>query len=174
MKKIVIIGNGGTGKSTLGSELSKALKIKVYHLDKMTYKPGWIRIDETDFKKDLDKIISSEEWIIEGWSYHSTLNQRLEAADTIIYLRFPVYVCYWYAFLRHVKYFYRQNEFDPDNSPILFKTRKMIKAMWLVYKKYEPELIEMLNIISNKRIIEFRKRKDVNTFLQKICQNNIT
>ncbi|MDQ3021062.1 MAG: topology modulation protein [Bacteroidota bacterium] len=40
MKRILIIGNGGTGKSTLGEKLGKILNLEVTHLDKMTYNPG--------------------------------------------------------------------------------------------------------------------------------------
>ncbi|MBP9095253.1 MAG: topology modulation protein [Ignavibacteria bacterium] len=37
-KKIVILGNGGSGKSTLGEKLSEKLKSPVYHLDKLAFK----------------------------------------------------------------------------------------------------------------------------------------
>lgn len=166
MSKIIIIGNGGTGKSTLGDLLSKATGIKVFHLDKLTYKPGWIRVDEQDFKNKLDKILSEDKWIVEGWSFHSTLETRLNAADTIIYLKFPVTVCYFYALQRHVKYAFRQNPYDPEDSPIINKTGKMIKAMWKVYRIYEKDLNIMLNELRNKKIIIFKNRKEVNKFIE--------
>lgn len=170
MQRIFIIGNGGTGKSTLGEKLGKILCKKVYHLDKLTFKPGWIRTEEEEFKKTLDKIISGESWIIEGWSYHSTLKKRLEAADVIIYLKFPVHICYLYALKRHISYSFRQNPYDPEDSPILFKTKKMIKAMWKVYKEYEPELNVMLNKMEKKNIIVFNKRVEVNEFIKQTAE----
>ncbi len=168
MTRIIIIGNGGTGKSTLGEKLGKILNLEVTHLDKITYNPGWTRVDEDVFKKKLAGIISKENWIIEGWSYHSTLRLRLEASTIIIYLKYSIFICYWYAFIRHVKYSYRQNPYDPDNSPILNKTGKMVKAMWKVYKVYEPELQQMLKEFEHtKRLLVFESRKDLNRFLKK-------
>lgn len=168
MKKIIIIGNGGTGKSTLGHKLSKILQLKVYHLDRYTFKPGWVRVEEEEFKKTLYKILDEKEWIIEGWSYHSTMERRLHVADTVIYLKFPVHVCYWHAFVRHLKYSFRQNEFDPDNSLMILKTGKMIKAMWKVHKEYEPELRNMLKNLHDKKILIFKNRKAVNIFLNNL------
>ena len=173
MTRIIIIGNGGTGKSTLGDKLSKILNIDVTHLDKITFKPGWIRVDEEEFKKNLTDIISKEDWIIEGWSYHSTLRMRLEASTIIIYLKYSVFFCYWNALLRHIKYSFRQNPYDPDSSPILKKTSKMVKAMWKVYKEYEPELQTMLDEFKDKKnILTFGKRKDLNEFVNKVKKNN--
>lgn len=169
MTRIIIIGNGGTGKSTLGEKLGKILNLEVTHLDKMTFKPGWVRVDENEFRKNLDEIISKENWIVEGWSYHSTLRLRLEASTIIIYLKYSIFVCYWYALIRHIKFSYRQNPYDPDNSPILNKTGKMVKAMWKVYKQYEPELQEMLKEYGNtKQLLVFENRYDLNEFLKKV------
>lgn len=172
MKRIVIIGNGGSGKSTLGEKLSKILNIEVTHLDKITFKPGWIRVEESEFRKTLDEIISEENWIVEGWSYHSTLKKRLEASTVIIYLKFNIFFCYRNALLRHIKYSFRQNPYDPPNSPILKKTNKMVKAMWKVYKVYEPELQQMLEELKErKKIFVFENRKEVNRFLDNVKEN---
>ena len=169
MTRIIIIGNGGTGKSTLGEKLGKILNLKVTHLDKMTFKPGWIRVDEDEFKNKLSEIISERDWIIEGWSYHSTLKLRLEASTIIIYLKYSILICYWNAFLRHLKYFYRQNPYDPPDSPILKKTNKMVKAIWKVYKEYEPELQGMLkDYEGKKKILVFENRKELNMFVKKL------
>ncbi len=40
MTRIIIIGNGGTGKSTLGDKLNKILNMEVFHLDRRTFLPG--------------------------------------------------------------------------------------------------------------------------------------
>ena len=174
MTRIIIIGNGGTGKSTLGDKLSRILDIEVFHLDRMTFMPGWERVPEEVFRKKLDEAIIQENWIIEGWSYHSTLKKRLEEANVIIYLKFPIYVCYTYALERHLKYSYRQNPYDPDNSPILRKTFKMVKAMWKVYKEYEPELQTMLEKVRDKKkLYVFEKRKEVNKFIEDVLSKKM-
>jgi adenylate kinase family enzyme len=159
--KIIIIGNGGTGKSTLGDELGKKLGLEVFHLDQLTFKTGWKRVDENVFSKMLENILKKDSWIVEGWSYNSTVRQRLEAAEIIIYLKFFIWSCYWGAFKRHIQYTFRQNPYDPPNSWIWKKTIRMIKAMWKVYKDYEPELQKILPEFAVKTIT-FNKRSELN------------
>jgi adenylate kinase family enzyme len=55
MTKIIIIGNGGTGKSTLGDQLSRLLSIPIYHIDELTMKEGWERVPESDFLQHYKK-----------------------------------------------------------------------------------------------------------------------
>ncbi|HBM16819.1 MAG TPA: hypothetical protein DD381_10820 [Lentisphaeria bacterium] len=46
-KKILIIGNCGSGKTTLSKKLSLISNLPVIHLDKHYWNPGWI-ITETE------------------------------------------------------------------------------------------------------------------------------
>lgn len=167
-KKIIILGNGGSGKSTLGEKLSKNLNIPVYHLDKLTFKTGWVTVNEKEFTEKLKNILAADKWIVEGWSYNSTIAMRLDAAELIIYLEFSVWLCYWYALKRHLQYTFKQNPYDPPHSNIWKKTIRMIKAMWIVHKIYEPQLREMLiQYEESKTIVRLHSRNEVNKFLNK-------
>ncbi|MBS1493426.1 MAG: hypothetical protein JST55_07945 [Bacteroidetes bacterium] len=162
-KKIIILGNGGSGKSTLGDTLSNRLKIPVYHLDQLTFNSNWTAISEKEFIDKLKGILNTEQWIVEGWSFNSTIPMRADAADLIIYLEFNIWLCYWYALKRHLQYTFKQNPYDPPNSNIRKKTRRMIKAMWMVHKVYEPQLRELLKQYSeSKKIIRVKNRKELN------------
>ena len=85
MERICIIGGSGTGKTTLANNLGKELKLPVYHIDGLNYLKDW---EERD-KKQRDEIIiervKQPKWVIDG-TYRSTLQQRLENADCVIYL----------------------------------------------------------------------------------------
>lgn len=167
--KIIIVGNGGTGKSTLGDYLGRSLDLTVTHLDRLSWDRNWQRRDEYEFTKELAGILEGDKWIIEGWSFHSTMLMRIRAAEIILYLNYPLWFCYWNAFKRHLKYTFRQNPYDPPGSWIWSKTIRMIKAMWLVHKKYQPELDRWLTEFRNKKTIhEFRSRKELNRFLKEL------
>jgi hypothetical protein len=163
--RIIIIGNGGTGKSTLGEYLSRELSIPVTHLDQLSMRPGWQYVTEREFTEKLLSIISGETWIVEGWAFHSTLQMRLRAATTIIHLDYPIWHCYWNALKRHIRYSFKQNPYDPPNSPIWKKTKKMAKAMWFVYKKYEPEARQWLGQLRHKQVLIFSSRRQLNRSL---------
>lgn len=169
MTKVIIIGNGGTGKSTLGEKLGKMLNLPVTHLDQITWKPGWLREDENVFREKLANILSTDRWVVEGWSFHTTVKMRLDAADTIIYLEYPYWFALIYAWKRHITYAFRPNPYDPPNSPILKKTRRMFQAIKLVHEKFEPELREMLKEYEGKKnIYRFKSRKELNVFLKSL------
>ncbi|USN45433.1 MAG: hypothetical protein H6502_05280 [Candidatus Woesearchaeota archaeon] len=80
-KKFHIIGGPGSGKSYLGKELSKLLKINYYNLDKIYY--GYSNNSERI--KELNKIIGKKEWIIEG-HWCDWVKKGFASSNTIIFL----------------------------------------------------------------------------------------
>ncbi len=109
MNKIAIIGLQGSGKSTFANKLGKLLNRPVIHLDKEYFLPGWrqkySKIEWVDFQKEL---IRRDNWIIDG-NYKSTIDLRIEAADTIIFFDFPKWLCVYRVFRRS---FGAQQAFD--------------------------------------------------------------
>src|SRR5690606_36722339 len=110
MKKIVLIGSGGSGKSTLASKLGEKIKINVYHLDTLLWKPNWISVPKDAQINVQNDLVKTECWIIDG-NYGGTMDIRLNAADTIIFLDTPRTICVYRAFKRLLKY---RNKTRPD------------------------------------------------------------
>lgn len=92
MKRIAIIGSPGAGKSTLAWQLGEILGLPVFHLDRLFWKPGWIPSPKSLWIAMQSTLVTRDSWIIDG-NYGSTLHIRVEAADTIIFLDFPRYIC---------------------------------------------------------------------------------
>lgn len=87
MKRIMIVGvSPGVGKSTFARKLGKLLQKPVYHLDALFWKPNWIQASLEEFTEAQQRIVTEEEWIIEG-NYNNTFDIRTAYADTIIYLQ---------------------------------------------------------------------------------------
>src|SRR5688572_20555021 len=73
MKRIALIGNGGSGKSTVARQLGVLLGLPVYHLDALLWKPGWVpTTDEESIPLQRD-LVARESWIIDG-NYGSTMD----------------------------------------------------------------------------------------------------
>lgn len=92
MQRVLVIGPCGAGKSTLSTALAARLKLPLYHMDQLNWKPGWVVGSVEDLKRKLAEIVATDRWLIDG-NYGGTLADRLERADTVIYLDFPIRLC---------------------------------------------------------------------------------
>jgi adenylate kinase family enzyme len=94
MKRILVIGCCGAGKSTFSKELSAKLNLPLVHLDRLFWKPGWIEQEDLVFTDLLKTELAQAEWIIDG-NYLKNLPLRLESADTVILLDLNRWICTW-------------------------------------------------------------------------------
>lgn len=92
MKKIIVIGSPGAGKSTFARKLREKTGIPLYYLDMLWHKPDRSNVSQEEFDAGLDSILCQDEWIIDG-NYLRTLERRLKACDTVFFLDYPLEVC---------------------------------------------------------------------------------
>lgn len=92
MKKVIVIGCPGAGKSTFSRALSERTGLPLYHLDMIYHRPDRTHIGREEFDCRLAEIMSGEKWLIDG-NYQRTIETRLNACDTVFLLDFPLEVC---------------------------------------------------------------------------------
>lgn len=92
MKKVMIIGCPGSGKSTFARALAQKTCLPLYCLDLMYWNPDRTTKPKEEFRAALHETVKLDEWIIDG-NFRSTLEVRLEACDTVFYLDYPLEVC---------------------------------------------------------------------------------
>src|SRR3989339_414040 len=102
MKKILIIGSCGSGKSTFAKALSKKLNLPLIGLDQCYWKHGWVRPEREEWRKRVSELVKGENWIMEG-NYQSTFDIRFPASDTIIVLNINRFICFWRIWTRRKK-----------------------------------------------------------------------
>lgn len=101
MRKIVILGRGGAGKSTLAVRLGAALALPVIELDKHFWTPGLAPTPKDRWAAVQRRLTSGPRWILDGdLGPYDVLFVRLRAADTVIVLDFPLWRCAWRALRR--------------------------------------------------------------------------
>ncbi len=92
MNRVIVIGCPGSGKSTFSIELNKITGLPLYHLDLLNWIADRTTVEKTVFIKRLEKILKEDRWIIDG-NYGSTMEMRMSACDTVVFLDYPTHVC---------------------------------------------------------------------------------
>jgi adenylate kinase family enzyme len=100
--RVAIIGCGGSGKSHLARQLGSRLAAPVTHLDVVYYDSEWNTLPPEEFALIQKSLVTQPRWIIDG-NYASTLQIRLAAADTVIFLDFPAHTCLWGIIQRRLR-----------------------------------------------------------------------
>lgn len=152
MKKIIVLGRGGAGKSTFSRELEKVLDIPVIELDKYFWKPDLSPLNNEEWVQLQKELAKKEKWIMDGdLGKYDVLSERIKYADTIIILSFPLWVCFKRALKRS------SERFD--------------FWWWLITWKIN-ELPKIKNTINNyavnTKIIFLRNQSDVDNFLNRL------
>lgn len=163
MSRIMIIGSGGAGKSTLARQLGEILDWPVYHLDTYYWKPGWVPTPNEEWDVFLEELVQEKKWIMDG-NYGRTLDIRLKQANVIILLDFSKWITVYRVLKRRVMYQGKSrpdmNEGCPESLDLDF-----VKWVWSFRKTKLPGIMEKIQQHKDKNVIILKSPKEVRRFL---------
>lgn len=160
MRKVIVIGCPGAGKSMFARALRDATNLPLYYLDMIWHKPDKSNVTPEEFDARLNQIILGDEWIIDG-NYLRTMEMRLAACDTVFFLDYPQEVCLVGAQSRvgtpREDMPWVETEFDEE-----FK-------QWIMdfSSEQRPKIGELLeNYRENRTIFVFKSRAESDQYLK--------
>lgn len=165
MQRVAIIGSCGAGKSTLARSLGKKLNLPVIHLDAYYWQPGWQETNPDRWRERQQELSKGDRWIIDG-NYGGTMDIRLTAADTIVWLDFKRYICLWRVFQRYLQY---QGKVRPDMAAGCAErwNWEFMQYVWNFPKLHRPKIVDKLTEYQeDKQIIILQNSRQVLDWLQ--------
>ena len=167
MKRVIIIGCGGAGKSTLARQLGEKTGLPVVHLDRIWWSPGnWIHMEQAEFDKILLAELEKPEWILDG-NYNRTIEVRLEKCDTVIYLDFSRWTCLT-GWIRRVIRNWGHARPDMGEGCAEWFDPEMAKWIWDFNKNNRERYYRLLNETDGIEKIVLKNRRMVKRFLQSL------
>ena len=167
MKRIMVIGCPGSGKSTFCRELHKATGIALYHLDMMYWNNDKTTVEKTVFRQRLSEVISRESWIIDG-NYGSTMEMRMIACDTVFFLDYPLQVC-----LDGIRM--RKGKPRTDMPWVEAENEESSEEFIDFIKNYDsdsrPKVMSLLHKYQDRNVFIFKKRDDAEKFIDEYIRS---
>jgi len=165
LKRIAIVGNGGSGKSVLARELGRRLGLPVLHLDARFWKPGWVETPDGEWEALQAGLVAGDEWIADG-NYLKTLPLRTARADTIVFLDMPRLLCLRSVLSRWLR---SRGTTRGDMAPGCPERVDLdfVKWIWNYRRRSRPGILARLREFeaAGGRVLVLRTRREVAEFL---------
>ena len=159
MKRAIVIGSPGAGKSTFARKLKDKTGLPLYYLDRIFHKPDRTTVTREEFDQKLQTIMQTDSWIIDG-NYQRTLPLRFEACTDVFFLDFPLNECLEGAASRvgtvREDMPWIEQEFDPEfRQYILDFPKDQLPGIYELIEQYQD----------SRRIIIFHSREEADNWI---------
>lgn len=137
MRRVVVVGTSGTGKTTVASRIAATLGVPHVELDSLHWEPGWTEAPVDVFRSRTIEATSGESWVADG-NYSVVRDILWGRADTMVWLDYPFRVAFWRTLRRTVRRIMTREGLSalvgPDSMPLW-----VLKTYWKRRRQY-PEL----------------------------------
>lgn len=172
MRRVMIIGGPGSGKTTLALRLGKITGLPVYHMDQIHHLPGWVERPRDEKSRMCEDVHARDTWIFEG-NHSSAYPGRIARADTCIWLDLPVALRLCRVVWRTLKHYGQDRPSLPENCPERFSW-EFIAFIWRTRQsgRIKPAAIKA-DPPPHLTFVHLRSGRDANRYLQGLTLTSV-
>ncbi len=164
MNRIMVIGCGGSGKTTISTKLNEISGIELIHLDQQYWLPNWVEPNKSDWRDRVSKLSEKERWIIDG-NYGGSMDIRLNKANTIIFMDRNRWLCLYRVFMRVIAN-YGKTRKDMGEACVEKFSWKFMLYIYNYNKTKKPGILDKLNRLKkSKEIVILTSNKEIKNYL---------
>ena len=147
------------------SAICAAHGLPYFAADKIQWKPNWVSRPETEYQDAHEEILSGDRWLIDGYGSTDSVERRLNACDTVIFVDHPIHIHFWWATKRQIKSLISGRSDGPEGCPMWRATIRLYKMIWQFHKEMRPKLTQMIYERADAiRIIHIKSPDELNAF----------
>lgn len=162
MKKVIIIGSPGSGKSTFARKLEAVTGLPLFYLDMLYWNKDKTTVSKEVFIERLQSILEREKWIIDG-NYSATMDMRMKECDSVFFLDYNAEICLSGIEERRGKPRPDMPWFEKEESD-----EEFINFIKNYNEEQRPKVLDLLRKYSSKNIIIFNSREESEKFLENL------
>jgi adenylate kinase family enzyme len=144
VNRVTVIGNGGAGKTVLSRRLAEELDLPLFHMDRIIWQPNWGRTPDEEVCEQLEGILETPRWVIDGLGPLWSIEMRLRRAEMIVFLDYPLAHCKKWAIQRTEEYKDKERTDAPAGCSFNGLDETLLSLLERVDREFLPTIRDWL------------------------------
>lgn len=173
MRRVLIIGISGAGKSTFSRKLAARTGLPLIHLDREFWQPGWKVTPTPEWRQKVAELAARQAWVMDG-NYGGSLDLRLPRADTVVWFDYPRLTCLGRIAWRIATTYGRVRPDLGEGCPEQIDW-EFFRFVWDFPAKSRPRIVTALrdHYAKDKRLLVLRNDRDAERFLAGVMRTEL-
>ena len=173
LRRVVVLGVTGSGKTTAGARIARALEAHHVELDALYWGPAWTAAEPSVFRERVRAAVAGRErWVTDGGYATLVMDITWAQADAIVWLDFPLWLTMWRLVRRTVGRIVRRQELWAGNRESIrsqfFSKDSLFTWAWTTHRKYRVSYPEHFSRpeLAGVWVLRFRQPRAYNAWVR--------